>query len=55
MAIDIIGTVVALRLKQLVDSGLLARQSYQEPSRHTRNEYVLTDKGRAISCGRYSR
>jgi DNA-binding HxlR family transcriptional regulator len=40
--------MVASRLKQLVDSGLLARQPYQEPGRRTRNEYLLTDKGRDL-------
>jgi DNA-binding HxlR family transcriptional regulator len=40
--------VVASRLKQLVDSGLLARQPYQEPGQRTRDEYLLTDKGRDL-------
>lgn len=36
------------RLTKLVDGGLLARQSYQEPGRRTRQAYVLTEKGRAL-------
>jgi DNA-binding HxlR family transcriptional regulator len=40
--------IVASRLKQLVDAGLLSRQPYREPGRRTRDEYLLTDKGRDL-------
>jgi DNA-binding HxlR family transcriptional regulator len=37
--------VTAARLRQLVDSGLLEREDYQEPGQRTRQRYRLTDKG----------
>jgi DNA-binding HxlR family transcriptional regulator len=40
--------VAAKRLRQLVDDGLLRRQPYREPGSRTRNEYVLTDRGRSL-------
>jgi DNA-binding HxlR family transcriptional regulator len=40
--------VAAKRLRQLVDDGLLAQQPYREPGVRTRQEYVLTDRGRAL-------
>jgi DNA-binding HxlR family transcriptional regulator len=36
------------RLKQMVADGLLARRPYQEPGVRTRNEYVLTPRGRTL-------
>ncbi|WP_028936406.1 winged helix-turn-helix transcriptional regulator [Pseudonocardia spinosispora] len=38
----------ATRLKQLVEAGVLCLVPYREPRRRTRNEYVLTDKGRDL-------
>src|SRR6201986_5011133 len=35
----------AARLRELVDSGLLEREDYQEPGQRTRRRYRLTDKG----------
>src|ERR1700753_3074921 len=40
--------VAAKRLKQLVDDGLMTQQPYREPGARTRQEYVLTDRGRAL-------
>ena len=40
--------IAAARLRELVDAGLLARRPYQDPGRRTRQEYVLTDKGRDL-------
>ncbi len=40
--------VAAGRLRELVDEGLLVRRPYREPGQRTRNEYVLTDKGRDL-------
>ncbi|WP_326565169.1 helix-turn-helix domain-containing protein [Amycolatopsis rhabdoformis] len=40
--------VAAKRLKQLVDDGLLRQQPYQEPGSRTRQEYVLTERGRTL-------
>ncbi|MDG4800674.1 helix-turn-helix domain-containing protein [Micromonospora sp. WMMD980] len=40
--------VAATRLKQLVADGLLDRRPYREPGRRTRDEYVLTAKGRDL-------
>ncbi|GAA0386827.1 helix-turn-helix domain-containing protein [Microbispora corallina] len=38
----------AMRLKGLVAEGLLERRPYQEPGQRTRDEYVLTRKGREL-------
>jgi DNA-binding HxlR family transcriptional regulator len=40
--------IAAARLKQLVLDGLLVQQPYREPGARTRNEYVLTERGRAL-------
>jgi DNA-binding HxlR family transcriptional regulator len=40
--------VVSSRLRELVDTGLLATEPYQEPGQRTRNAYVLTDAGRDL-------
>ncbi len=37
--------VVATRLKELTDEGLLSRTPYQEPGQRRRNGYQLTEKG----------
>jgi len=39
---------LATRLRALVDDGLLSRVAYQESGSRTRQEYALTDKGRAL-------
>ncbi|MBM0231262.1 helix-turn-helix transcriptional regulator [Micromonospora sp. STR1_7] len=36
------------RLKALVDAGLLDRRTYRENGERSRDEYVLTDAGRAV-------
>lgn len=40
--------IAAKRLRQLVETGLMDRQPYQEPGQRTRYEYVLTDRGREL-------
>ena len=40
--------VVAGRLRDLVDAGLLAKEPYREPGQRTRQAYVLTDRGRDL-------
>jgi DNA-binding HxlR family transcriptional regulator len=40
--------IVAKRLKQLTDLGLFIKQPYREPGKRTRDEYLLTDKGRDL-------
>src|SRR5436305_1123333 len=35
----------AVRLKELVDNGLLEREDYREPGQRTRQRYRLTEKG----------
>ena len=40
--------VVAGRLKQLHADGVVGRRPYQEAGRRTRDEYVLTERGRAL-------
>jgi DNA-binding HxlR family transcriptional regulator len=46
--VGITEAVAAGRLKELVESGILAKRPYREPGQRTRNEYVLTDKGEAL-------
>ena len=40
--------VVASRLRDLVDAGLLVREAYREPGQRTRHGYTLTDSGRDL-------
>lgn len=40
--------IVARRLKELTELGIFVRQPYQEPGKRTRDEYLLTDKGRGL-------
>lgn len=40
--------VVAGRLKQLHSDGIVERRPYQEEGKRTRDEYVLTERGRAL-------
>ncbi|WP_205472798.1 helix-turn-helix domain-containing protein [Nocardioides sp. SYSU D00038] len=52
--------VAASRLKELVGAGLLERRPYREPGQRTRQEYVLTDRGRdllpvLVALGEWSR
>jgi DNA-binding HxlR family transcriptional regulator len=37
--------VTAVRLRELVEQGLLEREDYREPGQRTRQRYRLTDKG----------
>lgn len=37
--------VLSDRLRRLVEAGILATRSYQEPGRRTQREYILTDAG----------
>src|SRR5437016_5849049 len=37
--------VTSTRLRELVDEGLLSRESYREPGQRTRQRYRLTEKG----------
>jgi len=46
--VGITDAVAAARLRELVDAGLLQRRPYQEPGQRTRQEYVLTPKGRDL-------
>src|SRR5215470_16138917 len=45
-SLGIARNVLSARLSRLVDEGILARRRYQD--RPAREEYVLTDKGRAL-------
>ena len=40
--------VVASRLRELVDEGLLVKEPYREPGQRTRSGYTLTDSGRDL-------
>ena len=46
--VGITEAVVAARLRELTEAGLLERRPYQEPGQRTRFEYRLTDKGRDL-------
>jgi DNA-binding HxlR family transcriptional regulator len=45
---DITEQMAAIRLRQLVEAGILTKQPYQEPGQRTRYEYVLTSRGREL-------
>ncbi|MCU1622596.1 MAG: Transcriptional regulator, HxlR family [Frankiales bacterium] len=40
--------VLARRLRDLIEHGLVATHDYQEPRRRTRQRYVLSEAGRAL-------
>jgi DNA-binding HxlR family transcriptional regulator len=44
----ITAAIVAKRLKEMTDLGLFVKQSYREPGRRGRHEYLLTEKGRDL-------
>lgn len=48
LRVGVTEAVAAARLRELVEDGLLARRPYREPGQRTRQEYVLTDKGRDL-------
>lgn len=41
-------TVLSGRLKSLVESGVMIKESYRVPGKRPRPEYLLTDMGRAL-------
>jgi DNA-binding HxlR family transcriptional regulator len=47
--LGIASDVLAARLAKLVDTGLMCRQSYQEPGQRPRDGYHLTESGRQLS------
>ncbi|WP_405021666.1 helix-turn-helix transcriptional regulator (plasmid) [Kitasatospora sp. NBC_00070] len=46
--IDVSTGVLAARLRELVEEGILEKRPYQEPGARVRDEYHLTDKGRSM-------
>jgi DNA-binding HxlR family transcriptional regulator len=48
-ALGIAPNILATRLEKIVQDGLMERRSYQEPGERARDEYVLTEAGRALS------
>ncbi len=46
--VGITKAAASTRLSELVEAGLLSKQPYQEPGQRRRDEYVLTDAGRAF-------
>ncbi|PSL55573.1 HxlR family transcriptional regulator [Saccharothrix carnea] len=46
--LGIASDVLAARLSKLVDTGLMARQSYREPGQRPRDCYRLTESGRQL-------
>jgi DNA-binding HxlR family transcriptional regulator len=47
-SIGVPSDVLATRLVELVDAGVLERRPYREPGERTRDEYVLTPAGRDL-------
>jgi DNA-binding HxlR family transcriptional regulator len=45
---DITEQMAAIRLKQLVEAGILTKQPYREPGQRTWYEYVLSSRGREL-------
>lgn len=41
-------TVLSGRLNDLVAAGILTREPYRDPGKRQRDEYILTEKGRAL-------
>ena len=41
-------SVLTRKMKSLVENGILAKESYQEPNQRKRFEYILTPKGRDL-------
>jgi DNA-binding HxlR family transcriptional regulator len=48
-SLGIAPNILSRRLSSLVDEGILARRTYQEPQDRPRDEYVLTEAGRSLS------
>jgi DNA-binding HxlR family transcriptional regulator len=48
-ALGIAPNILSARLSSLVQEGILERRTYQEPHERPRDEYVLTEAGRALS------
>jgi DNA-binding HxlR family transcriptional regulator len=46
--VGISDAAAAVRLRELVQAGLLMREPYRDPGQRTRGEYVLTDMGRDL-------
>lgn len=46
--VGITDAAASARLRDLVEAGILEKQSYREPGQRTRYEYVLTRKGRDL-------
>ena len=40
--------IAAKRLRELVEADIFARRAYREPGQRTRDEYVLTERGRDL-------
>jgi DNA-binding HxlR family transcriptional regulator len=40
--------ITAMRLRELVDEGLLEKRAYHEPGQRSREDYHLTDKGEEL-------
>ena len=47
-ALGITAEVLNIRLRTLVDAGVMIRDSYQEPGQRVRASYVLSDAGRQL-------
>ncbi|MFV0533806.1 MAG: winged helix-turn-helix transcriptional regulator [Cumulibacter sp.] len=48
-ALGIAPNILTKRLRHVVAEGLMERRTYQAPGARTRDEYVLTESGRALS------
>lgn len=48
-ALGIAPNILTKRLEKIVAEGLMERRTYQDPGERARDEYVLTESGRALS------
>lgn len=48
-ALGIAPNILTNRLEKIVADGLMERRTYQDPGERARDEYVLTESGRALS------
>jgi DNA-binding HxlR family transcriptional regulator len=48
-ALGVAPNILSKRLEKIVEDGLMERRTYQEPGSRSRDEYVLTESGRALT------
>ncbi|MEV5499277.1 helix-turn-helix domain-containing protein [Nonomuraea fuscirosea] len=48
-ALGVAPNILSKRLEKIVEDGLMERRTYREPGSRPRDEYVLTESGRALT------